>query len=130
MAAKPGRTLLIKKDNAVIAAGITTKSLTINNEPIDITGDDDDGWMTLLPESGVRSIEASIEGVLKSDALISQAIDGTALIDELTIVLPSGGEITGDFRFNNLEVGAPHNEAVTFSASFQSSGECDYAIPS
>jgi TP901-1 family phage major tail protein len=130
MAANVGRNLLFKKDNAVFAAGIRTKSFTINNNPVDITSDDDSGFRTLLAESGEKQIDISLEGVTKDDVLLAQAVDGSALIDECEVVLPSGATITGDFRFNSLELGAPYNDAVTFTATVQSSGSFAYALPS
>ena len=58
---------------AVLIAGARSKSITINNEPIDITSDDDLGFRTLLDDPAVRSIDMSIEGVTKDDDLITAA---------------------------------------------------------
>jgi TP901-1 family phage major tail protein len=130
MTANVGRNLLFKKDGAVFATGLRTKSITINNNPVDITSDDDSGFRTLLAESGEKQLDLSLEGITKDDALIAAAVEGTALIDDCEIILPSGATISGSFRFNSLELGAPYNEAVTFTATVQSTGAFAYALPS
>jgi len=59
-------------------------------------------------------------------ALLQSAAEGTTLIDAYTIEFPSGATITGDFRFNNLEMGAEYNAAITFTAEIQSTGSYSY----
>lgn len=39
---------------AVLVAGARSDSITINNEPIDVTDKGDDGWRTLLDDASVR----------------------------------------------------------------------------
>jgi len=125
MASNVGRKLLIKRDGTTIA-GVRTKSVTINNEAIDVTTDDDSGYRTLLEEPGQKQIDLSVEGLTKDDALLQSAAEGTTLIDAYTIEFPSGATITGDFRFNNLEMGAEYNAAITFTAEIQSTGSYSY----
>lgn len=127
MAADVGRNLTFTKDASVFAAGLRTKSFTINSTPVDITSDDDEGFRTLLEEPGEKQIDVSLEGILKDDALVASIVNGSTYISECVMTLPSGATITGDFRFNNLELGAPYNEALTFTATVQSSGEFTYA---
>ena len=56
MAAAKGRSLLIKKGSTVLA-GMRTKGVAINGEPIDITSDDDSGYRTLLSDVGTLSVD-------------------------------------------------------------------------
>lgn len=126
MDASVGRNVRILKEGVAFAAGTRTKSFTLNNNPVDITSDDDDGFRRLLEESAERQLDISLEGVLKGDEFIGQAVTGTMLITECSIVLPSGSTIIGDFRFNTIEMGAPYNDAVTFSATVQSTGEFSF----
>lgn len=125
MASQIGRKLIVKKDGTAIA-GVRTKSLTINNEAVDVTTDDDDGFRTLLSESGQKQVDMSVEGLTKDDALLKLAAEGSALVEAFTIEFPSGAEITGDFRINNLEIGAEYNDAITFTAEIHSTGEYTY----
>lgn len=117
-----GRKLVVKRGGTKVAA-MRTKTVTVNNEAVDITSDDDSGYRKLLEEPGQKQIDMSVEGLMSDDALIDKAVNGTALVEEYTIELPSGATIVGDFRFNNLELGAEYNAAITFTAEVQSSGE-------
>jgi predicted secreted protein len=108
--------------------GMRTKTITINNEPIDITTDDDNGFRTLLADDPAeRSISMSVEGITKDDELIKLATaGGSNLISGYKLVFPGLGEIEGDFFIGTVELGAPYNEAVSFSATIESSGEFVY----
>ena len=71
-----------------------------------------------------RSIDMSVEGILKDNALIQLAsAGGSMLISEYEMNIPGIGKFTGDFYFGSMEIGAEYNDAVTFSAEIQSSGE-------
>lgn len=115
-------------------AGVRSKTINLNNEPVIITSDDDNGFRTILPDDPAeRSIDFDAEGVLKDDALIAlAAAGGEFLISEYTMEITGIGSFTGDFFFGNISLGAPYNEAVTFTANIQSSGEYTYtpATPS
>ena len=69
MAAQKGRAFTIKK-NSVIIAGLQAKSAAINNNPVDVTTDDELGFRTLMADPGVKSIDISFDGVTK-DATVS-----------------------------------------------------------
>mgnify|MGYP006445191117 CR=1 FL=1 len=125
MAKNVGRNFVIKRAGTTIAAA-RTKTITINNEAIDVTTDDDSGFRTLLEEPGQKQIDLSVEGLTDNDDLISKAANGTSLIDTYTLEFPSGATIEGDFRFNSLEVGAEYNAAATFTAEIQSTGAYTY----
>lgn len=105
--------------------GARTKNITINNEPIDITSDDDNGWRALLNEDpALRSIDMSVEGITKDAQLINLAMTGgSGLISGYALELEGIGTFTGNFHIGSLQLGATYNEAVTFSCSIASSGE-------
>lgn len=125
MAFDVGRNLTVARGTTTIAS-VRTKTVTINNEAVDITSDDDSGFRTLLETPGQKQIDMSVEGLTSDDVLLDKAANGTSLIEEYTITLPSGATIVGDFRFNNMEIGAEYNAAITFTAELQSSGEYTY----
>lgn len=108
--------------------GMRTKTITMNNEAIDITSDDDLGWRTLLGDDpALRSMDMSVEGVTKDDTLIALAMTGgSGLISEYEMEFPGWGKVTGDFHIGTVELGATYNEAVTFSATISSSGPLTY----
>lgn len=126
MAAAKGRLLQILK-NGVSIAGVRTKGVAINGEPIDITSDDDGGYRTMLDDPGTMSLDLSIEGVTKDDTLLAAIAAGANLkLTDITINYPDGATMAGDFFLNSLEESGPYNEAVTFTASLQSSGAFVY----
>ena len=121
MTASIGRAYVIKKNNIAIA-GVRTKSMSINHEPVDITTDDENGFRTLLGVVGESSFELSVEGLLKDAVLFDEATgSATKLLTDVSIDHPSG-VITGDLFLSSFETGGAYNDAVTFSATFQSSG--------
>ena len=127
MAATSGRDLIIKKDGTAIAA-VQSKGVSINNEPVDITSDDDDAWRTVLAEPGLRSIDIDVSGVTTDDILLAAISAGTSSVALQTIVItyPSGALHSGSFSLNNLTRTGESAGAVTFSATLASSGEITY----
>jgi predicted secreted protein len=124
MAALSGRKLRIKKGSTAIA-GARTDNLTINNEPVDITDKDDLGWRTMLSEAGVRSVDATVEGVIVDDVLI-EAVMASNLISAYTVEIDGIGDFTADWFISSLELGGEQADAVTFTANIQSSGTVTY----
>lgn len=126
MAAAKGRDLLVKKGITVLA-GVRTKGISINGEPIDITSDDDDGYRTMLADAGTYSVDLSVEGITKDDTLVAIIMAGGSLmLTDITIDYPNGKTLSGNFFLNSVEETGTYNEAVTFSASLQSSGTFTY----
>ena len=126
MPANIGRELLVKRGSTVIA-GVRTKTVTFNGEPVDVTSDDDSGFRTMLAEAGQKSIDMSVEGVTKDNELRSAALSGTSLLlTDVNIEWPNGDTLTGDFFLNSVEETGTYNDAITFTSSFQSSGSWTY----
>lgn len=125
MAAESGRNLVINK-NATAIAGVRAKTITTGNEAIDISTDDELGWRTLLTNPGQRTFDISIEGVTKDTVLRAAAFGANLLLTDITVDFPDGATLSGDFYFNNYEESGNYNDAVTFSASLQSSGVITY----
>jgi predicted secreted protein len=126
MAASSGRELLIKKGVTVLA-GVRTKTVTINGEPIDVTTDDDSGFRTLLADPATRSIDLSVEGITK-DATLRAIVagGGSQMLNDITVEYPDGSVIAGDFYLVSVEESGEYQDAVTFTASLQSSGAFTY----
>jgi predicted secreted protein len=107
----------------VLVAGARSDSITINNEAIDITDKGDDGWRTMLNDASVRTVDMSVEGLLDGASLLAAALGNTtALIGAYEIDIDGIGIASGNFHFSNFVIGAPHDNATTFTASIQSSG--------
>lgn len=127
MPAAPGRKLIVRRNNEVVAA-LRSRTLTLNGEPIDITSDDDDGVQTLLKEAGQVSFNMSFSGVMKEDSLMEahQAVGAEPVFEELELVFPSGATLSGEFFFASLTITAEYNNAVLIEGEFQSSGLADF----
>lgn len=129
MTAFVGRLLTITRSGSgpgpSAITGKMTKNLTLNNGEIDITSDDDGGFRTLLETPAVRSVDVSIEGVLKGDELLNLVADGPV---QGTYVIDFGsiGVLSGTFQFGEIEIGAEHAGYVTFSTVMKSSGPFSY----
>jgi predicted secreted protein len=130
MAAAKGRELLVKRGTSVIA-GIRTKGITFDGEPIDVTTDDDSGFRTLLSTAGQMQIDLSIEGITKDNELRGIVLAaGSLMLTDIVIEYPNGDTLAGNFFLNSLSEDGTYNDAITFSGSLQSSGEWTYTAAS
>lgn len=116
-----GRSVRISRNGSNIV-GARTDSVTINNEPLDITDKDDSGWRTMLADAGVRTVSCEIEGVLKDDVLLADSVGNatTALLKECVVTISGIGTLTGDFFLNSIQIGAEQADVVTFTATLES----------
>lgn len=122
MAAIAGRKVRIKRGSTAVA-GARSDSITINNEPIDITGKSDTGWRTLLADVGARSIDAEVEGILTDSTFLALAVGaGSALLESYTLEVLGIGSFTGNFYLASFAITGEQADATTFTASIQSSG--------
>jgi predicted secreted protein len=100
-----------------------TKTLTINNEVINVTADGDDGIQRLLAKPGEKSVEWSVDLMFDSEDedLIDDALSGT---DISTLVSADFGDwtLSGTFMIASLSATLTYNDAITASVALQSSG--------
>ena len=126
MAAQKGRAFTIKK-NSVIIAGLQAKSAAINNNPVDVTTDDELGFRTLMADPGVKSIDISFDGVTKDTVLRALVMaNASQLFTDITLEYPNGDTVAGDFFLANLEESGDTDGHLKFSGSLQSSGPWVY----
>lgn len=130
MAAKKGRMMLIKVSDGTspgtfsTLGGIRSKTITINNEQVDITTDDEAPWRILLGNVGLRSVAISGSGVFQDDAAIN-TLEDFALsggIEDYQIVFENGDIIQGRFQVASFEYSGEHTAEQTFSLSLESAG--------
>lgn len=128
MTAFVGRKAVLSQGSPLVAiAALRTKTMTLANEAVDVTSDDDEGFRALLADPGTKTLDMTVEGVAKDvasfNALLAVAVSGTDILDAFSILFPGIGTMAGDFVVSNFEIGAPYNEAATFSCTLQSAGE-------
>src|SRR5688572_4376468 len=132
MAAQNGRDLKILRNGTVIA-GVNTKSMTVDLQPVDITNDDDEGFATFLSRPGRRSMSLEVSGVVKDTSLREIAFGGGVggsvaspfgmqWMDAATGNTSVVYEIEGSFIMSNYTENGDTEDAIRFSATFQSSG--------
>jgi predicted secreted protein len=98
------------------------KSISVNGEPSNITDDGDSGWQTLLDADAEKSVNIELSGIYKVPTLRESKINGTVQAAGTLTYTDEGKTITGTFNLANYSEGAPYNEAITYTASFMSSG--------
>jgi predicted secreted protein len=126
MAAQKGRAFTIKK-NGTIIAGLQAKTAAVNNNPVDVTTDDENGFRTLMADPGVKSIDISFDGVTKDTVLRALVMaNASQLFEDITLEYPNGDTVAGDFFLANLEESGDTGDALKFSGSLQSSGPWVY----
>ena len=135
MGAQKGKDLLLKLDfdqNSVFetVAGMRSRKIAFNAEPIDITNADSAGrWRELLEGAGVRRAGISGAGIFKdagSDASVRELFfDGA--IRTWQIVVPDFGTISGPFQVTALEYAGEHDGEVTYEMGLESAGQVSFA---
>lgn len=107
-------------------AALRTKTMTLGNEVIDVTSDDDLGFRALLNDPGTKTLDMTFEGITKDEAslnsLITLTMSGADIVENFSILFPTIGTMAGPFAVTSFEVGAPYNEGSTFTCSIQSAG--------
>lgn len=133
MAGAVGRELLIKKNNVVIA-GARSVTLSWGGQSIDITSGEDDGIRLLLAASGQQQVDLKFEGIEKASVFQNLALSSASkMLTDITLEWPiftpgntTEAALSGNFRLSAYEEGAPYNDAMTFSATLESSGPWTY----
>lgn len=135
MAAQQGKQMLLKKEDATTAdtfntmCGITSKSITLNSTPIDVTTFDcatpgNPLWDTSIG-GGRLSVALSGDGIFTDHATFAEMntlmLSGDAR-DKFQLVVPDFGTYEGEFAIENLTVTGEQEGAITFSTSLKSSG--------
>ncbi|MBS9478831.1 phage major tail protein, TP901-1 family [Ancylobacter radicis] len=112
MAAQKGKDLLLKLHDGsalITVAGLRSRQIAFNTEPVDVTHAESAGrWRELLAGAGVKRAAIAGSGLFKdaaSDALIRQSFfDGD--IRQGQVVVPDFGTLTGPFQITSLEIAA------------------------
>lgn len=129
MPAQKGRNALLKYYNGssyVTVGGAREITLTINNEPVDITNSDDAGIRKLLEGAGVNSISIKLQGVYVEDAAAAaMRVDAmTNAHRNYQVVIPGTAAKTyqGSFMMASYEEAGTYNGAVSYNLTLESAG--------
>jgi TP901-1 family phage major tail protein len=120
--------------DATTLVGVRSRGVTMSNDMVDVTTDDDAGWRTLLATPGMKAIEVTVSGISSDEVLIAEFFNasttGETLQGDLPSSLASPGNLSGTFHLSSFEINGEHDGAVEFSATFMSSGEVTYTASS
>ena len=128
MAAQKGRGMLLKLSNGAspptftTIGGIREKSLTINNESVDITTSNTAPWRQLLGDAGMRSVSLSGSGVFEDEAAIKlvEALALSGNLQEFQMTFANGDLYQGLFQVTSFQHTGAHNSEQTYSISLES----------
>ena len=133
MAAQKRKDLLVKintsRSTLTTIGGLRSTSISINDEPVDITNKDSANARTLLATAGTSSMTISGSGVFVDDAAIQLVRGSLANGDFKTyhLVVPDLGTYAGSFMIASLEFAGEFNGEVTYSLTLESSGAITFS---
>ncbi len=131
MAASKGRSFVLKMGDGAGSevftqvGGIKTTGFQLSGEAVDVTTKDSAGWRALLADAGVKSMSISVDGIFNDSvieetfraAAAAQTIHNFQILDGTT-----GDKWQGAFQITSYSRAGDHNNAVTYSATLESSG--------
>lgn len=138
MAKQLGRALLVKigdgEASEVFAnlCGLNSKSLTINNNSIDVTTPNcttPEGVLWTETLAGVKNLSLSGDGFFEDSAAELRANTVAMAADNkvnMQVVVPDFGTYAGAFRIDSLEFGGETEGGVTYSLSLSSTGAVSF----
>ncbi|GLK67906.1 phage major tail protein, TP901-1 family [Hansschlegelia plantiphila] len=133
MAIQKGKDLLVKiADGAggfVTVAGLRSRSLSFNAEPVDVTHSESAGrWRELLAGAGVKKASVAGAGVFKDDAsdTLVRGLVFDGAIAAFQIVIPDFGRIEGPFQVTGLEFKGDHAGEVAYDLALESAGALSF----
>lgn len=105
-------------------AAMTTTSMTLNAESVDVTDKGSANWREILAGCGINTMELSAAGKVTDDAglaaLQTACIAGTLL--PMQVISGNGDEFTGLFKITTIERSGEYNQAEQYSLSLASAG--------
>ena len=113
--------------NGTAYVGIRENSISLNGELIDVTDGGSSGRRELLDSTARDEVKVSLSGLYDDDGNALK-IDWFARnrIRAVVITYPNGDTLAGNFGLTSYSEGAPYEDAVTFDAELQSTGEITY----
>lgn len=107
-------------------AGVVSKSLSINNTPVDTSDDDSSGNAEYLAEPGRRDITIGLSLKVKNLDLVQSIIDNNSQIYASLLTFPDGtttnSTLTGDVFLNSVNLTGEHEALTTMDVELTYSG--------
>ena len=126
MPTKINATSLLLYSGANAIALSKNHTLSVNGESIDVTTKDSAGWKEILP--GLKSWTVSCEGMVAFDSaynyeyLLDALRNRTLLSVKLQTGTVGDERLLGDVYVTSIELSAPLEDGLSFTASFEGTG--------
>lgn len=128
--AEKGRAFLLKHEDGdspasyTTIAGMTLTSMSINNNPVDVTTKDSAGVQELLADAGNQSMEIQADGRYVHGASHDNLEDAAhdRLSENYQLVFPNGDTYEGEFVVTTYQRSGPDGDAETFSVTLARNG--------
>jgi predicted secreted protein len=124
MAAFVGRNIAFTWNGNSIA-GVRSKALSLNGAPINVTSGEDAGKRQLLTVSAEDEVNITIQGVSKDRYLQDDWFAGNRTRTGV-MTFPDGTIISGSFFLASFAPTGTYNDATTFQAELQLTGNWSY----
>lgn len=134
MAQFPGRGLLIKISDGgnpktyLTVGGIRPTNFTVNNESVDVTNKDSNGFREFLQGAGIRSIAVSGGGIYDNGPGINKLEEAARLntFADCQIVFPNGDSVAGNFHVASFGYAGRHDDEQSWEVTLESAGAWTY----
>ena len=130
MAAGRGRLMTLKIGNGASPEVFTTvdhlrtTSMTINNEMVDISTKDTNGWRELGENMGISTMSISVGGI-QYDSTVHGTLESNCrggAIDNYQITFDNGDEYEVAMQVTTFTRAGGYNDAETFDMTIESAG--------
>ena len=121
-----GRDLILTVGGQPVA-GVTSKGVSIANEPVDVSTDDASGYRELLAEAGSQAVDISLSGITKNLELLRSCVVNASKVYALVWTWTDGSTLTLDGFMSSYSSTGEFNGAETFESAFQSTGTYVFA---
>jgi len=132
MVCDKGRNILIKISDGTSPAtfttvgGIQSRTITVNNEAVDITDSDTAPYRALCSGAGIKQVNIAGNGIFKDDAAINAIEDLAFDVDsneqEFQVVFENLDIIQGVFHVSTFEYTGEFNGARQYNLSLENAG--------
>ncbi len=128
MVAQLGRLILLAVGNGLSPqtytniSGVRSRTITINNEQVDVTTSDTAPWRRLLGDAGLRSISITGTGIFEDDAAIKLVEDlvYSGALEEMRMTFPNGDRVEGLFQVTQFEHTGDHVDVQAYTIALES----------
>jgi predicted secreted protein len=111
-------------------AGIVSKSLSINNSPIDVSDDDSNGKAVYLATPGKQEVTIGLSLKVKNLSLIQSALNNTSAIYASLLTFPDGtatnSTLAGDVFLGSVSLSGEHEDLTTIDVKLMYSGDVTF----